>query len=195
MLFRSQLEEILDMERSTINEWVNKKEDPDGSNQFMNELMQDLEDSLQTDRPSQDDSSDNFSNQLLGNIGEQNKEFIKNLPEDTAGKVKALQEYEFLNTDAQKKFLKLIDQLRKAMTQSFFKDIEKMVNEMSEGDIERMKKMVKDLNAMLVKKIAGEDPGFEDFMDKYGDMFGDNPPKSLDELLDRKSTRLNSSHT
>lgn len=187
---KRQLEEILDMERSTINEWINKKEDPDGSNQFMNELMQDLEDSLQTDRPSQDDSTDNFSNRLLGNIGEQNKEFIKNLPDDTAGKVKALQEYEFLNTDAQKKFLKLIDQLRKAMTQSFFKDIEKMVNDMSEGDIERMKNMVKDLNAMLVKKIAGEDPGFEDFMDKYGDMFGDNPPKSLDELLEQMQQQM-----
>ncbi len=69
------------------------------------------------------------------------------------------------------------------MTQSFFKDIQKMVDNMSAGDIERMKQMVKDLNDMLVKKIGGEDPGFEAFMSKYGDMFGDNPPGSLDELL------------
>lgn len=162
-----QLEEILDLERQTINDWVDRKNAPEG-----------------------DESGDNFSDKVLGNIGETNKAFIRNLPDDTAGRVKALQDYEFLNTDAQKKFLKLIDDLRKAMTQSFFKDIQKMVDEMSEGDIERVKDMVRDLNDMLVRKIAGEDPGFDEFMDKYGDMFGDNPPKSLDELLDQMQQQM-----
>ncbi len=154
---KRQLEEILGMERDTINEWANRKKGPDDENQ------------------------ENFSNNVLGDIGEQNKEFIKNLPDDAAGKVKALQDYEFLNTDAQ---------LRKAMTQSFFRDVENMVNEMSDGDIKRMKTMVKDLNDMLVRKIAGEDPGFDEFMDKYGDMFGDNPPSNLDELLEQMRQQM-----
>ena len=189
---KRQLNDILDMEKETINAWIDKKNDPDDASKFMNDLMQDLEDNLQTDRPTPgaDDADDNFSNKLLGDIGEKNKEFIKDLPDDTAGRVKALQEYEFLNTDAQKKFLKLIEQLRNAMTQSFFKDVQQMVEQMSDGDIERMKNMVKDLNDMLVKKIAGEDPGFDEFMDKYGDMFGDNPPKSLDELLDQMQQQM-----
>ncbi|MBT3832023.1 MAG: VWA domain-containing protein [Gammaproteobacteria bacterium] len=163
---KRQLEEILGMERDTINEWANRKKDPDDENQ------------------------ENFSNSVLGDIGEQNKEFIKNLPDDAAGKVKALQDYEFLNTDAQKQFLKLTEQLRKAMTQSFFRDVESMVNEMSDGDINRMKNMVKDLNDMLVRKIAGEDPGFDEFMDKYGDMFGDTPPSNLDELLEQMRQQM-----
>lgn len=187
---KRQLEEILTMERNTINEWVDRKKDPDDSQKFMDELMQDLDNSLQTDRPDNDETQENFSNNVLGNIGEQNKEFIKNLPDDTAGKVKALQDYEFLNTDAQKQFLKLIEQLRKAMTQSFFKDVENMVSEMSDGDIERMKHMVKDLNDMLVKKIAGDDPGFDEFMEKYGDMFGDDPPSNLDELLEQMRQQM-----
>ena len=189
---KRQLDDILDMEKETINAWIDKKNDPDDASKFMNDLMQDLEDNLQTDRPTPgaDDADDNFSNKLLGDIGDKNKEFIKNLPDDTAGRVKALQEYEFLNTDAQKKFLKLIEQLRNAMTQSFFKDVQQMVEQMSDGDIERMKNMVKDLNDMLVKKIAGEDPGFDEFMDKYGDMFGDNPPQSLDELLDQMQQQM-----
>ena len=163
---KRQLEEILGMERDTINEWANRKKDPEDENQ------------------------ENFSNSVLGDIGEQNKEFIKNLPDDAAGKVKALQDYEFLNTDAQKQFLKLTEQLRKAMTQSFFRDVESMVNEMSDGDINRMKNMVKDLNDMLVRKIAGDDPGFDEFMDKYGDMFGDTPPSNLDELLEQMRQQM-----
>ena len=190
---RRQLEEILDMERQTIDDWSNKKNDPDDARKFMDDLMRDLDDGGGTDKPAPSDDSpdgENFSNQVLSDIGEKNRDFINELPDDTAGKVKALQEYEFLNTDAQKKFLKLVDQLRQAMTQSFFKDIKKMVDQMSDGDLERMKAMVKDLNDMLVKKIAGEDPGFEAFMDKYGDMFGDNPPKNLDELLEQMRQQM-----
>ena len=124
-----------------------------------------------------------FSDKLLGNIGEQNREFMQNLPDDPAGQVRALQDYEFLNADAQKAFLKLLEQLKSAMTQSFFNDIQNMVNQMSDGDMQRMSDMVRDLNEMLSRKVGGEDPGFDAFMEKYGDMFGDNPPQSLDEML------------
>jgi len=197
---KRQLDEILDMERGTINDWVDKKNntDPDDAQRFVDDLIQDLQPVGahappgvdKTQEPESADGEATFTDRLLGNIGETNKDFIRNLPSDTAGKVKALQEYEFLNTDAQKKFLKLTDQLRKAMTQSFFKDIENMINEMSDGDLERMKDMVRDLNEMLVKKIAGDDPGFDEFMANYGDMFGENPPSSLDELLEQMRQQM-----
>ncbi len=160
------LNEILEMEETTIQEWIDREKSGSG------------------------DRDDDFSNRLLGNIGEKNRRFIDELPGDTAGRVRALQDYEFLNTDAQKKFLRLIEELRQAMARSFFSDIEKMVNEMSPGDLKRMKDMVKDLNEMLVRKIAGEDPGFETFMEKYGDMFGQNPPRSLDELLEQMQQQM-----
>ncbi len=208
---KRQLDEILQMENQTIADWISQDEQSQHSKKFMDGLIKDLEDSLSTDhapdpentdssthsRPasdapdtSTDKSSDRFSDQVLASIGEQNKRFMESLPPDTAGRVKALQDYEFLNTDAQKAFLKLIEQLRQGMTRSFFSDIEKMVNDMSAGDIERMKNMVRDLNEMLVKKIAGEDPGFDQFMDKYGDMFGETPPGSLDELLEQMRAQM-----
>ena len=185
-----QLDEILTMEKQTIDEWIDRKTAPDDTQRFMDDLMLDMEKNHQTDHAPKETSEGSFADQLLGNIGEKNREFINNLPDDNAAKIKQLQDYEFLNTDAQKKFLKLIDDLRKAMTRSFFKDIQQMVDQMSDGDIERMKAMVKDLNDMLVKKIAGEDPGFDEFMAKYGDMFGDDPPKSLDELLNQMQQQM-----
>ena len=196
---RRQLDEILSLERATIKDWQDQQNASDASDRFMNNLMKDLnsreEDdaapssSLPEDTDTDTDGEkeadiEGFSNKLLGDIGTNNQAFLDNLPPDPAGKVRALEGYEFLNTEAQKKFLKLIDDLRKSMTRSYFKDVRDMVNNMSAGDIDRMKQMVKDLNEMLVKKIAGEDPGFEAFMQKYGDMFGDNPPKTLDELLE-----------
>lgn len=134
--------------------------------------------------------SDDFSGDVLKNIAERNSEILDDLPEDVAGQIRELEKYEFLNTDAQKQFLELLNDLRKSMANTFFNNIENMVNNLSDGDIERMKEMMKALNDMLVKKIAGEDPGFEDFMEKFGDMFGDNPPQSLDELLEQMQQQM-----
>ena len=134
--------------------------------------------------------ADDFSGDVLKNIAERNQETLNQLPEDIAGQIKELEKYEFINPEAQKKFLELLNELRKAMTNTFFNNIENMVNNMSEGDVERMKDMMKALNDMLVKKIAGEDPGFEDFMKEFGDMFGDNPPRDLDELLEQMQQQM-----
>ncbi|MGD8416151.1 MAG: hypothetical protein PVH91_03755, partial [Pseudomonadales bacterium] len=134
--------------------------------------------------------SEDFSGDVLKNIAERNEQILDEMPEDVASKVKELEDYEFLNPDAQKKFLELLDDLRKAMANTFFNNVENMVNNMSDGDMQRMKDMLKALNDMLVKKIAGEDPGFDDFMKEFGDMFGDNPPQSLDELLDQMQQQM-----
>ena len=160
------LDEILDMERSTVEEWLDK-----GS------------------------AEEEFSDQVLQQIAEQRKEQLDQLPDNPAGKMQKLEDYEFLNPDAQRKYLDLLNELREAMTQTFFKDIEKMVKNMSQGDIERMKDMLKSLNELLEKKRKGLDPDalqshFKDFMDRYGDMFGDNPPDNLDELLEQMSQQM-----
>ena len=105
-----------------------------------------------------DRDEDEYADRVLQDIAERNQEAIDDLPEDVGGKMKTLEGYEFLNPDAQRKFLELLNQLRKAMTQTFFNDIERMVNQMSGEDINRMKDMIKALNEMLTRKIANNDP-------------------------------------
>ncbi|MDE0365040.1 MAG: hypothetical protein OXP09_05640 [Gammaproteobacteria bacterium] len=160
--FRERLDEILDMERQRIDEWL---------------------------QPGPVDA-ENFSNEVLKSVAERNLDTLDGLPEDTAGQIRALDDYEFLDPEAQKKYLELVNELRRAMTSMFFKDIENMVKNLSDGDIRRMKEMLKALNEMLVRRIAGEDPGFDAFMDEFGDMFGDNPPRSLDELLENMRAQM-----
>ena len=142
-----------------------------------------------------DQDSETFANDVLRKIAERSQETLDELPDDSAGRMKALEKYEFLNPDAQRKYLDLLNELRKAMTQTFFKNVENMVNDLSDSDITRLKDMVQAMNEMFVKKIAGEDPGFEDFMDKFGDMFGDTPPKTLDELLEQMRRQMAASQS
>ena len=146
-----ELDEILELERGTIDEWLGREED-----QIVGDVMRD--------------------------VAEKNKARLDELPDNAAGKMQELENYEFLNPEAQKRYIELLNQLRRAMTQTFFDDIEKMVNNMSKGDIDRMKDMLKDLNDLLSKKAKGVDPDaiesfFKDFMDQYGDMFGDHRPR------------------
>jgi len=159
--FREHLDEILALEQERIDQWLD---------------------------PQQGDGE--FSNEVLRNIARRNREELRGMPTDVAGQVKALEKYEFLNPDAQRKFLELLNELRKSLANSFFKDIEKLVNNLSDGDLDRMKDMLKALNDMLVKRIQGEDPGFDEFMAEFGDMFGDNPPNSLDELLEQMREQM-----
>ncbi len=207
---KEQLEQILEKEKTTVDDWL------EGRTNSRNEQNQEGEGTQAGDqRGNESDQFDskqsgsdqegseqgspaspgtgqagNFSSDILKNIASRNQSQLDQLPEDIGGQIKSLKDYEFLNTEAQKEFDALMEQLRDAMAQTFFKDINEMVNSMSDGDLSRMKDMVKALNDMLVKKIAGEDPGFEQFMNKFGDMFGDNPPQSLDELLAQMEAQM-----
>ena len=160
----------------------------------MRDIEQQLSHILQSEQDTIDEwmdrDEDEYSDRVLKDIAERNQEALDDLPEDVGGKMKTLEDYEFLNPDAQREFLELLNQLRKAMTRTFFNDIERTVNQMSGEDIERMKDMVKALNEMLARKIGNKDPGFDDFMREFGDMFGDSPPQSLDELLDQMRRQM-----
>ena len=120
---------------------------------------------------------------MLRNIANRKQEFLQELPEDTAGQVRKLQDYEFMDPDAQAKFNELVESLRQAMMNTFFKDLSDQIANMSPEDLERLKNMTKDLNKMIQDKMAGNEPDFDSFMQQYGDLFGDNPPQSLDELV------------
>ena len=120
---------------------------------------------------------------MLRNIANRKQEFLDELPDDTAGQVRRLQDYEFMDPEAQAKFNELVESLRQAMMNTFFKDLSEQIANMSPEDLERMKNMTRDLNQMLQDKMAGNEPDFDSFMQEYGDLFGDNPPQSLDELI------------
>lgn len=121
--------------------------------------------------------------EILRNIANKKQEFLQNLPQDVAGQVRELQNYEFMDPEAQERFNELLESLKKAMMETFFKDMYNQIANMSPEELARMKEMVRDLNQMLQDRMAGQEPDFDSFMQKYGDLFGDNPPQSLDELI------------
>ncbi|MFN5115058.1 MAG: hypothetical protein ACK5FW_03280 [Acidimicrobiaceae bacterium] len=111
------------------------------------------------------------------------------MPDDLAGMVRELQNYDFESQEARQRFEEMLDKLRQQMMQQ-------VVDQMSEGmqniqpeDMARMKDMMAALNDMLDKRERGEDPEFEKFMEEFGDFFPENP-ETLDELLENMAQRM-----
>ena len=74
--------------------------------------------------------------------------------------------------------------------------MQRYVNQMASGmqnvspeQMQRMKDMLAGLNEMLEQRERGEDPGFEQFMERFGDFFPENP-QTLDELLEVMAQRM-----
>jgi len=198
------LEEVLDMERNTLDRRLQEAleqqghsgEQPPGDGAQPAESQQDGPQAGQQSgqrqagqqQPGQSGGQPQAGEQaefarMLSNISERKRQFLEGLPEDVPGKIKELQNYEFMDPEAQHKFTELMEMLKKAMMETFFKDIYQQIAGMSPEDMARMKQMVQDLNQMLSEKMAGGEPDFESFMQQYGDLFGPNPPQSLEELV------------
>jgi uncharacterized protein with von Willebrand factor type A (vWA) domain len=83
----------------------------------------------------------------------------------------------------------MLDKLRQQLMQQAVDQMSDGVQNMSPEDMQRMKDMMAALNEMLEKHQRGEDSGFEQFMEEYGDFFPENP-QSVEELLEAMAKRM-----
>ena len=127
---------------------------------------------------------------LLKKRAENNREKLDALPESPAGQIKELLEYDFIDPEAQQKFQDLLDALKSQMAQNMGQQMMDQVKGMSEEDMAATREMMRALNQMIQDKLAGQEPDFDGFMQQFGQMFGDNPPRSFDELMEQMQQQL-----
>ncbi|MEY2959812.1 MAG: hypothetical protein RLZZ01_2380, partial [Actinomycetota bacterium] len=111
------------------------------------------------------------------------------MPGDLAGKVRELSAYEFESSEAQHRFEQMLDRLREQLMQQMVDQMSEGMQNLTPGDMSRMKDMLADLNEMLDRHRRGEDPRFEEFMERHGEFFPENP-ETLDELLESIARRM-----
>ncbi len=111
------------------------------------------------------------------------------MPNDLAGKVRELSAYDFESKEAQQRFEQMLDRLREQLMQQMVDQMSEGMQNMSPGDMQRMKDMLAALNEMLDRQQRGEDPGFEQFMQEFGDFFPEHP-ETIEELLEQMARRM-----
>ncbi len=111
------------------------------------------------------------------------------MPDDLAGKVRELDSYNFESNEAKQRFDQLMEKLKEQLMQQMVDQMSGAMQNMGPEDMARMKDMMQALNEMLERHQRGEDPGFEDFMAKFGDFFPEHP-ESVEELLEQMARRM-----
>jgi len=197
---QKRLDEILSMEKETLDRRGNEAtQQIAGENplQAFEDALEEAQRKSPAPKGKKGDSAEGPSDEdqkrmaeMLKSVVDKKQNFLENLPEDAGGRVKELQEYEFMDPEAAAKFNELMEMLKKSLMDSFFKDLYSQIANMSPEDMARMKQMMRDLNQMLSEKMAGGEPDFSGFMQKYGDLFGDNPPQTLDELIEQMTAGI-----
>jgi len=112
------------------------------------------------------------------------------LPSDTAQAIRRLADYDWRSAAARETFEQLKDLLRRQVLDSQFRGMKDALENPDPAAMQRVKDMLADLNQMLEADARGEhtQADFDAFMDRYGDMFPDNPA-NLEELVDALARR------
>jgi uncharacterized protein with von Willebrand factor type A (vWA) domain len=113
------------------------------------------------------------------------------LPADTAQAIRRLADYDWRSPAARETFERLRQLLRNEVLDSQFRGMRQVLQSPDPQAMQRIKDMLGDLNAMLANDAQGThtQADFDRFMERYGDLFPDNP-QNLEELVDSLISRM-----
>ncbi|MGH9089861.1 MAG: vWA domain-containing protein [Acidimicrobiales bacterium] len=168
--------------------------DPDGE---LARLTGELDEIVATERAAVDEladearaSGDERRREVTDDVVAERRIALDLLPDDVAGRVGGLRQYEFVSSEARERFEELVEQLRRDVADTYTKGMTEALGSTDAAQMARMRDAFDALNRMLEQRERGEpiDPSFEAFMERFGDMFPG--AGSLDELLEQLAARM-----
>ena len=96
--------------------------------------------------------------QMLRRFATKSLERLDALPPGVGGRLRSLQEYEFLDPGARERYEDLVDRLRHSTLDRYAQGLADAVKGMRPEDLAAQRAMVRDLNDLLARRIAGDEP-------------------------------------
>ena len=115
---------------------------------------------------------------------------LATLPDDTAGAVRGLRDYDWHSAEARATYQAIQQMLRQEVLGAQFAGLKQALEDPDPALMQQVKDMLADLNALLAAHARGEDTTdrFREFMERHGDLFPENPA-NVDELIDALARR------
>ncbi|MBC9820411.1 hypothetical protein [Terrabacter sp. MAHUQ-38] len=115
---------------------------------------------------------------------------LATIPDDVAGAVRALGDYEWHSDEARETYEQIAQMLQREVVGAQFEGLKQALSGNDPQAMQAVKDMLADLNQLLAAHARGEDTEdqFRDFMDKHGDLFPESP-QNVDELIDALARR------
>ena len=187
------LREMLEQTRERREELLSRG-DPDGELARYRERLDEVEaleraglDELREEAAASDDER---RKEVTNDVVAERSMALDLMPNDIAGKVRSMQAYEFVSSEAREAFEALADEMRQEITDAYFQGISEALKNPDPESMARMRDAMDALSQMLEQRSRGEDldPTFDEFMEQFGDLFPG--AESLDELLEQLAKQM-----
>jgi uncharacterized protein with von Willebrand factor type A (vWA) domain len=115
---------------------------------------------------------------------------LATLPDDVAGQVRALADYDWRSAEARSTYESIREMLREQVLDAQFAGMRRFLSGEDPEAMQRVRDMLADLNDLLRAHAAGEDTTdrFAEFMQRHGEFFPEQP-RDTDELIDALARR------
>lgn len=115
---------------------------------------------------------------------------LATLPDNAAGAIRALADYQWTSPEAKEIFESITRQLRREVLDAQFAGLKQAMESPDPEAMAAIKDMLADLNSLLAAHARSEDTTrqFQDFMAKHGQFFPENP-QNVEELIDALARR------
>lgn len=115
---------------------------------------------------------------------------LDTVPDDPAGAVRALADYDWRSDEARGLYASITAMLRREALGAQFAGLKEALADPDSPALQAVKDMLADLNQLLAAHARQEDTAdaFRDFMARHGDFFPENPA-DVDELIDALARR------
>jgi uncharacterized protein with von Willebrand factor type A (vWA) domain len=113
------------------------------------------------------------------------------LPRDVGGRIRRLEEYDFMEPAARDRFNDLTERLRKQTLDRFVEGLSEAIQGTTPEDLAANREMVRDLNSLLEERLEGREPGqddVDDFLAKHGRFFPG--ARTLDDIVEQLTQRM-----
>ena len=115
---------------------------------------------------------------------------LDTIPDDVAGAVRALGDYDWRSAEARATYQAITAMLQREVLDAQFTGMKRALEGQDPEALQRVKDMLADLNALLAKHARNEDTtdAFADFMARHGEFFPEQP-ENVEELVDALARR------
>jgi len=141
--------------------------------------------------PPDPSASDQALRAMLRDAAARRIDQLDSLPRDVGGRIRQLEEYDFMEPAARDRFNELTERLRKQTLDRFVEGLSDAIQGTTPEDLAANREMVRDLNSLLEERLEGREPSqddVDDFLSKHGRFFPG--ARTLDDIVEQLTQRM-----
>lgn len=139
-------------------------------------------------RPADEQLDDARLRRMVRDMAARRLERLDELPPDVGGRIRGLQEYDFLEPEARERFQALVEKLQRQVLDQYVQGMADALKGMTPEQLAANREMVRDLNQLLQERLAGGDPDASAFLAQHGAFFPG--ARNLDDVIEQLAERM-----